>query len=156
MGMIIGPGRDGGTSGQVESGFGRCLGGFIFGRALELAPMVGGRCDDGQGVVDCIEIKSMLKKTEIITITLLAVWPIIPVLIGEVITVLFQCEVNEGGVQPCLAFGKDIGATLYGMMMMGWGLIATVPFAMVVLGTVLIFKFINFFLMKRQSTKNDL
>ena len=84
----------------------------------------------------------MLKKGEIIFIVLLAIWPVVPGIIGEIIARLFNCELNETSVHPCNVFGHDIGEMLYSTAMMGWGLIASVPFALVVAGVILVCKFV--------------
>ena len=47
-------------------------------------------------------------------------WPMIPVVIAGVIASCCGCEVDEGGIHPCVIFGKDIGETLSTMGMMVW------------------------------------
>ena len=53
-------------------------------------------------------------------------WPMIPVVIAGMIASCCGCEVDEGGIHPCVIFGKDIGETLSTMGMIGWLLPLTV------------------------------
>lgn len=39
------------------------------------------------------------------------------------------CELNEGGIHPCIVDGTDWGETLYVAATMGWFGIITLPFA---------------------------
>jgi hypothetical protein len=61
------------------------------------------------------------------------IWPMIPVVIAGVIASWCGCQLNEGGIHPCVVFGKDIGGTLYKMEMMGWLSLLTFPSGLAVL-----------------------
>jgi hypothetical protein len=61
------------------------------------------------------------------TITLLAWLPLGLLLLGMGVADLLGCEANEGGVQPCLVSGVDIGGLLYALFMMGWLMILALP-----------------------------
>jgi hypothetical protein len=64
-------------------------------------------------------------------IALLAGWPILSVVTAGVIASWNGCTLNEGGVNPCVVSGRDIGGTLYSMGVMGWFMIATIPLGVV-------------------------
>lgn len=38
-----------------------------------------------------------------------------------------NCTLHEGYVNPCIINGRDYGSTLYGMSMMGWIALASIP-----------------------------
>ncbi len=46
--------------------------------------------------------------------------PIISVALAGFIATVNECPLNEGGVQPCILWGRDIGGLLYTMAVMGW------------------------------------
>lgn len=74
----------------------------------------------------------------ILGILLLGISPFIPVAIAGTIAERNGCTLHEGFVNPCVINGEDWGETLYGMGMMGWIGIATIPLAVVVAGIYLV------------------
>ena len=58
---------------------------------------------------------------------LIAVSPLILVGLVDLIASLSGCDVNEGGIQPCMVAGVDIGGILYSLFMSGWYLFITFP-----------------------------
>jgi hypothetical protein len=59
--------------------------------------------------------------------------PLFSVLICEGIASYAGCRVDEGSVHPCMVGGNDIGELLYGMFVMGWMLLLTMPVGMLLL-----------------------
>lgn len=64
----------------------------------------------------------------LLVIALLALWPLLSVLITYTIADTAGCQVNEGGINACMIAGLDWGGALYTMGMMGWFMLATLPF----------------------------
>jgi TRAP-type C4-dicarboxylate transport system permease small subunit len=62
------------------------------------------------------------------------------------------CQLDEGSVHPCVINGKDYGDTLYGMGLMGWIGIATLPLALILLGVYLLLVIV-LWLVKRNKEK---
>jgi hypothetical protein len=62
-----------------------------------------------------------------VLIAVFAISPIIPISIAGSLAEQHGCTLHEGFVNPCIVDGKDIGKDLYGMGMMGWLFLATVP-----------------------------
>ncbi|MCC5985766.1 MAG: hypothetical protein JJU42_15530 [Rhodobacteraceae bacterium] len=60
-------------------------------------------------------------------IAFVALLPVISVLIAGGIATLGGCELNEGFVNPCVFFGVDLGGLLYGMGVMGWFMLLSLP-----------------------------
>lgn len=76
----------------------------------------------------------MQRKTKLIGWLLIALWtfsPILSVLIASAIASAFGCQLDEGGTHPCMAFGADIGESLYTMFVMGWFFFLTIPSGLV-------------------------
>lgn len=72
----------------------------------------------------------MKRRTKVIGFLLIALWtvsPILSVLIAGGLASAFGCQLDEGSVHPCMAFGADIGGLLYNMFVMGWFFFLTVP-----------------------------
>ena len=84
----------------------------------------------------------MKPRTKKIGYELIVVWMFLPVMLSlsaGMVANAFGCRLNEGSIHPCLAFGMDIGGTLYFWGMMGWFSLATFPtgvFALVVFSLV--------------------
>ncbi len=66
-------------------------------------------------------------------IALAAAWPILSVAIAGSIAAWNDCTLHEGFKTPCIVNGSDIGGTLYAMGVMGWFMIATIPFGAIAL-----------------------
>lgn len=54
------------------------------------------------------------------------------------------CELHEGFVNPCIVNGSDWGGTLYSMMVSGWLMMFTLPFAAMLFMTLCIVAFGSF------------
>ena len=55
------------------------------------------------------------------------VWPMILVTVAGNIASANGCQLDEGSVHPCIVDGRDIGEQLYGMGVMGWFMLVTIP-----------------------------
>lgn len=66
-------------------------------------------------------------------IVLWTIFPILSVLISSGVASAFDCQLDEGGVHPCMAFGTDIGEELNMMFVMGWFFFLTIPSGVVAL-----------------------
>jgi hypothetical protein len=67
--------------------------------------------------------------------------PMISVLLASAIATAFGCALDEGGVNPCVVLGKDLGPSLYTLGVMGWFFLLTVPSGLIAF-TVFTFKVI--------------
>lgn len=63
----------------------------------------------------------------LILILLLAAAPLIVALGAGAYAANHGCVLHEGFVNPCIVDGQDLGQTLYGLGMVGWFAMATVP-----------------------------
>lgn len=63
------------------------------------------------------------------------------------------CTLHEGFVNPCMIGGRDYGETLYGMGMMGWLAIASIPLGLIMLAAYLVIVFIVWLVRRQQSTE---
>jgi len=81
--------------------------------------------------------------TIVLSILFWAFLPLIGVMAVGTIADLFNCQVDEGSVHPCVVNGRDIGQTLYTFGVLGWLMIATIPLgigaALAYIGLVLLF-----------------
>jgi hypothetical protein len=64
--------------------------------------------------------------------------PAISVFVAYMIANAWDCQLDEGGVHPCVVFGRDIGELLYTMAVMGWFFFLTVPSGLIALVVLLI------------------
>ena len=71
-------------------------------------------------------------------IVLLASLPVISVFTAGGIASGIGCVLNEGDVYPCPLHGFDLGAMLYGMTVMGWFALGTLPFGAIALALLLL------------------
>ena len=53
--------------------------------------------------------------------------PLISVLISIAVANAFGCALDEGGVHPCIAYGRNIGEQLNVMFVLGWLQLVTWP-----------------------------
>lgn len=56
-----------------------------------------------------------------------AALPLVCVLLASLLAQSFGCELDEGSIHHCYAFGRDIGETLYSLGVMGWFALITIP-----------------------------
>lgn len=55
--------------------------------------------------------------------------PVVSTLAAYATASALGCQLDEGSIHPCTAFGTDIGGALYTTAMLGWLGLATLPFA---------------------------
>ncbi|CDP52231.1 hypothetical protein [Devosia sp. DBB001] len=67
-------------------------------------------------------------------ILLFALWPVFSVTFVSLVADANGCRVDEGSVHPCMVLGSDWGELLYGMGVMGWFMLATIPIGIFALG----------------------
>ena len=60
-------------------------------------------------------------------ILVFALWPVASVWLTYTLADAHGCAVNEAYAQPCMIMGSDWGGLLYGMGVVGWFMLATVP-----------------------------
>ena len=60
-------------------------------------------------------------------IALFAFAPVISVLVASSIAESNGCNLIEGGINPCLVAGSDMGPIIYTLFVLGWFAIATIP-----------------------------
>ena len=58
---------------------------------------------------------------------LLALAPVISVAMAGGIASLNGCPLTEANITPCVVLGVDLGGVLYGMGVMGWMMLLTLP-----------------------------
>jgi hypothetical protein len=86
-------------------------------------------------------------------IALAAGWPMILVIIAGTIATVNGCRLDEGSVNPCVVFGRDMGETLYAMGVMGWFMIVTIPLGgTVFMGWTLIWLFLYYLRQRRAKS----
>ena len=61
-------------------------------------------------------------------IAVIALFPVISVWLAYAIAEPNGCRVDEAGVYPCIVNGADIGGLLAFMALLGWLMLATIPF----------------------------
>lgn len=62
-------------------------------------------------------------------IVLFALAPLIPVLVAGLVADVNGCRLDEGSKHACVILGHDFGGILYGMGVMGWFGLLTIPAA---------------------------
>jgi hypothetical protein len=72
-------------------------------------------------------IRNILLILVLLLILAWTVWPIVLVSVAGAIASANGCELNEGSVHPCVVNGRDMGEQLYGMGVMGWFMLVTIP-----------------------------
>src|SRR5262245_20592783 len=78
--------------------------------------------------------EDMQRKTKLIGWLLIALWtffPILSALIASALASAFACQLDAGGTHPCMAFGTDIGESLYTLFVMAWFAFFTIPSGLV-------------------------
>ncbi|MEM8982169.1 MAG: hypothetical protein AAGC71_04030 [Pseudomonadota bacterium] len=88
-----------------------------------------------------------------LTIVGLAILPLGSVLLASAIASYGDCQLHEGGVNPCVVFGSDVGGTLYSMFVMGWLGLLTLPLG---IGSLLLYWLVEFvvFLSNKRRTED--
>lgn len=66
------------------------------------------------------------------TALVLLVLPAVSPLLASLIASANNCQLNEGGPQPCIVLGVDIGGPLVTMFVFGWMALVTFPIAAIV------------------------
>ena len=82
---------------------------------------------------------SLIRKALIIIVLLLilawTLWPVVLVAAASAIASTHGCQLDEGSVHPCIVNGRDMGEQLYGMGVMGWFMLVTIPTGLFALAT---------------------
>ena len=63
----------------------------------------------------------------LVTITLLALFPLLSAITAAVLAGINGCALDEGSPHPCLILGSDWGNTLYNMSVAFWMMLFTLP-----------------------------
>lgn len=61
------------------------------------------------------------------------------------------CRLDEGDAHPCIVMAVDIGQLLYGMNLMGWLMIATIPLGAILLLGWILTEAVQFFRRRRAA-----
>ncbi|RVT96723.1 hypothetical protein EOD42_09930 [Rhodovarius crocodyli] len=72
----------------------------------------------------------MTPKGYAIALLIILLWtalPLISVFASATVAAHYGCVLHEGDAHPCLIGGWDAGGTLYGMFVMGWLSLFTLP-----------------------------
>jgi hypothetical protein len=76
-------------------------------------------------------VSSRIRNVLLILVLLLilawTIWPVALVAVAGNIASANGCQLNEGSVHPCIVNGRDMGEQLYGMGVMGWFMLVTIP-----------------------------
>jgi hypothetical protein len=73
-----------------------------------------------------------------LAIILLAALPVISVFTASAIASSLGCTLNEGDAHPCRFHGVDLGETFYGMVVIGWFALGTLPIGAIALAVLLL------------------
>jgi hypothetical protein len=60
-------------------------------------------------------------------------WPVVLVSAAGAIASANGCQLDEGSAHPCIVNGSDVGEQIYGMGVMGWFMLVTVPTGLIAL-----------------------
>ncbi|MCD7058446.1 hypothetical protein [Pelagibacterium xiamenense] len=86
-------------------------------------------------------------------ILLFALAPVGSVVVAGALAETHGCTLNEGNIHPCIIGGTDWGPTLYGMFVMGWFMLVTLPMGFFALLAWLAALIIHLFLYSRRARK---
>ncbi|WPC73026.1 hypothetical protein [Vibrio porteresiae] len=56
-----------------------------------------------------------------------SVVPLLSVMVAGAIANIKHCLLDEGGANPCIIFGIDVGDILYSMLVFGWLMLVSLP-----------------------------
>lgn len=65
--------------------------------------------------------------------------PILGMLLSTAVAGWAGCELNEGGIYPCVVLGVDIGAGLNFLFVLTWFALVTLPTGLIAGGAALVF-----------------
>lgn len=68
----------------------------------------------------------------LIVASLIAFGPLLATLSAGLVAQSHGCALDEGSVHPCIVLGMDIGELLYGLAVVGWLFLLTLPLAVAV------------------------
>ena len=86
-------------------------------------------------------IRNILLILVLLLILTWIVWPVALVAVAGNIASANGCQLDEGSVHPCIVNGRDMGEQLYGMGVMGWFMLLTIPtglLALAIYGAILL------------------
>jgi hypothetical protein len=72
-------------------------------------------------------IRNVLLILGLLLILAWTIWPAALVALAGSIASANGCQLDEGSVHPCIVNGGDMGQQLYGMGVMGWFMLVTIP-----------------------------
>ncbi len=79
-------------------------------------------------------IRNLLLILILLLILAWTVWPVVLVAAAGSVASANGCQLDEGSVHPCIVNGHDMGEQLYGMGVMGWFMLVTIPTGLLALG----------------------
>ena len=82
-------------------------------------------------------------------ILVVALLPVIASFSAAAIAESHGCALDEGNVHPCLVLGSDWGTILYGLFVLGWLALATIPYGGMALIVWLVVLLIHYFAWRR-------
>jgi hypothetical protein len=85
----------------------------------------------------------------LIVIVAVTLAPVASLLVAALIANFFGCRLDEGNLHPCVVGGIDLGAMLYGMGVMGWLFLATLPLGAIALLVWLAVLLVHLFVKRR-------
>ena len=88
-------------------------------------------------------------------IAFLALFPLISVYLAYLVGDAHGCTVNEAAIHPCIVMGVDVGAALAYMGILGWLMLATIPFGAVALVVWLIVLVFNYAIYRARLSAAD-
>ncbi|RDE08544.1 hypothetical protein [Pelagibacterium lacus] len=88
-------------------------------------------------------------------IVLVALGPVISVYLAYLVAEPNGCRLDEAGVYPCVINGVDYGGLLAGMAIMGWLMLASIPFGAVALAVWVIVLLVHLLYWRRANPKRN-
>lgn len=79
--------------------------------------------------------RTILLISILLLILVWTVWPVALVGVAGSIASANGCQLDEGSAHSCIVNGRDMGEQLYGMSVMGWFMLVTIPTGLFALAT---------------------
>jgi hypothetical protein len=83
------------------------------------------------------------------------VWPMVLVGVAGSIASANGCQLDEGSVHSCIVNGRDMGEQLYGMGLMGWFMLVTIPTGLLALAVYCAVLFLIWVVRRARRRSND-
>lgn len=101
-------------------------------------------------------VKKLLRNLLIlIPILLWMLWPAILAGVAGSIATANGCELNEAVINSCIVDGREMGETLYGMGVMGWFMLVTIPTGLLALLVFLLLLLIEWLAGRRRARRRQ-